>query len=77
MATDAIRSDQAKLAVIGMTDPEPHALSVGTFYGARVLSHDGQVSKPFIWLGQELESLLQICEFSRLAKGVIGYVAMH
>jgi len=47
MATDAIRSDQAKLAVIGMTDPEPHALSVGTFYGARVLSHDGQVSKPF------------------------------
>ena len=47
MAIDAIRSDQAKVAVIGMTDPEPHALSVGTFYGAKVLSHDGQVSKPF------------------------------
>jgi len=47
MAIDAIRSDQAKIAVIGMTDPEPHALSVGTFYGAKVLSHDGQVSKPF------------------------------
>jgi 3-oxoacyl-(acyl-carrier-protein) synthase len=29
-----------------MTDPEPHALSVGAFYGARVLSHDGEVSKP-------------------------------
>ncbi|MCP4901880.1 MAG: beta-ketoacyl synthase [bacterium] len=47
MGIDAIRSEQAKVAVIGMTDPEPHALSVGTFYGARVLSHDGQVSKPF------------------------------
>ena len=47
MAIDAIRSDQAKVAVIGMTDPEPHAMSVGTFFGARVLSHDGQVSKPF------------------------------
>ncbi len=47
MAIDAIRSDQAKVVVIGMTDPEPHALSVGTFYGAKVLSHDGQVSKPF------------------------------
>ncbi len=47
MAVDAIRSGQAKVAVIGMTDPEPHALSVGTFYGARVLSHDGKVSKPF------------------------------
>lgn len=46
MAIDAIRSDQAKVAVIGMTDPEPHALSVGAFYGARVLSHDGEVSKP-------------------------------
>ena len=47
MAIDAIQSGQAKIAVIGMTDPEPHALSVGAFYGARVLSHDGRVSKPF------------------------------
>ncbi len=47
MAIDAIRSEQAKIAVIGMTDPEPHALSVGAFFGARVLSHDGRVSKPF------------------------------
>ncbi len=46
MAIDAIRSDQAKVVVLGMTDPEPHALSVGAFYGARVLSHDGEVSKP-------------------------------
>jgi len=47
MAIDAIRSDQAKICVIGMTDPEPHALSVGAFFGAKVLSHDGRVSKPF------------------------------
>jgi 3-oxoacyl-(acyl-carrier-protein) synthase len=47
MAIDAIRSGQARVCVIGMTDPEPHELSVGAFFGARVLSHDGRVSKPF------------------------------
>jgi 3-oxoacyl-[acyl-carrier-protein] synthase II len=47
MAIDAINSGHAKVCVIGMTDPEPHALSVGAFFGARVLSHDGRVSKPF------------------------------
>jgi len=47
LAIDAIRSGQARVCVIGMTDPEPHALSVGAFFGARVLSHDGRVSKPF------------------------------
>jgi 3-oxoacyl-(acyl-carrier-protein) synthase len=30
-----------------MTDPEPHPLSVGAFFQARVVSQDGQVSKPF------------------------------
>jgi 3-oxoacyl-[acyl-carrier-protein] synthase II len=44
---NAIQLGQAKVTVIGTTDPEPHPLSVGTFFGARVLSHDGQVSKPF------------------------------
>jgi 3-oxoacyl-(acyl-carrier-protein) synthase len=47
LGLDAIRHDQARAVVIGATDPEPHPLSVGTFYGARVLSHDSQVSKPF------------------------------
>jgi 3-oxoacyl-(acyl-carrier-protein) synthase len=47
MAINAIQLGQAKAAVVGTTDPEPHPLSVGTFFGARVLSHDGQVSKPF------------------------------
>lgn len=47
MAVNAIRLGQAKAVVIGMTDPEPHPLSVGAFFGARVLSHDGRVSKPF------------------------------
>ncbi len=46
-AINAIELDQAAAAVIGASDPEPHPLSVGTFFGARVLSHDGQVSKPF------------------------------
>lgn len=47
LAMDAIRSGSAKAAVIGMTDPEPHPLSVGAFFQARVVSQDGQVSKPF------------------------------
>ena len=47
VAVNAIQLGQAKAAVIGTTDPGPHPLSVGTFFGARVLSHDGQVSKPF------------------------------
>ena len=50
MAVNAIRLGQAKAVVVGATDPEPHPLSVGTFYGARVLSHDGSVSKPFTGL---------------------------
>jgi len=44
---DAIRRGDAKAAVIGTTDPEPHPLTVGSFFQARVVSQDGQVSKPF------------------------------
>ena len=50
LAMNAIQLGQAKVAVIGNTDPEPHPLSVGAFFGARVLSHDAQVSKPFTGL---------------------------
>ncbi len=72
LAVNAIRLGQAKIAVIGATDPQPHPLSVGTFYGARVLSHDGVVSKPFtglrgthisggacIWIVGDAEYLMQ------------------
>ena len=44
---DAIRRGDARAAVIGTTDPEPHPLTVGSFFQARVVSQDGQVSKPF------------------------------
>ena len=47
LADNAIQLGQAKAVVVGMTDPEPHALTVGAFYRARVLSQDGRVSKPF------------------------------
>jgi 3-oxoacyl-[acyl-carrier-protein] synthase II len=47
MAVNAIESGSARAAVIGDTDPEPHPLTVGTFFSARVVSQDGQVSKPF------------------------------
>lgn len=50
MAETAIRTGQAKACVIGMSDPAPHALSVGAFYGARVVAHDGEPSKPFTGL---------------------------
>lgn len=46
LAMDAIRRDEADFAVVGSTEPAPHPISVGTFYNARVLSHDGEVSKP-------------------------------
>jgi 3-oxoacyl-(acyl-carrier-protein) synthase len=47
MAIDAIQSGEAKVAVVGNADPEPHPLTVGSFFSARVVSQDGQVSKPF------------------------------
>jgi 3-oxoacyl-(acyl-carrier-protein) synthase len=50
LGVDAIQLGQALAVVVGATDPEPHPLSVGAFYGARVLSHDARVSKPFTGL---------------------------
>ncbi|MEO1336556.1 MAG: beta-ketoacyl synthase N-terminal-like domain-containing protein, partial [Myxococcota bacterium] len=50
LAMNAIRSGEAKAVVIGASDPAPHALSVGAFYDAKVLAHDGQVSKPLTGL---------------------------
>ncbi|HXS17975.1 MAG TPA: beta-ketoacyl synthase N-terminal-like domain-containing protein, partial [Polyangiaceae bacterium] len=47
---DAIARGEAKLAVIGSVDPAPHPLTVGAFYSARVLSADGQSSKPLTGL---------------------------
>ena len=47
LADNAIQLGYAKAAVVGMTDPPPHPLSVAAFYSARVVSHDGAVSKPF------------------------------
>jgi 3-oxoacyl-[acyl-carrier-protein] synthase II len=46
LGIEAIRRGEAKLVVVGATDPAPNPLSVGAFYNARVLSHDGEVSKP-------------------------------
>lgn len=42
----AIQSGECDAAVIGATDPAPHPLTVGAFYSARVISADGEVSKP-------------------------------
>ncbi len=50
MAMDAIQLEKAKAVVVGMTDPEPHPLSVGAFYNARVLAADADVSKPLTGL---------------------------
>jgi 3-oxoacyl-[acyl-carrier-protein] synthase II len=46
LALDAIDRGEAKLVVLGSADPPPHPLTVGGFYNARVLSADGEVSKP-------------------------------
>lgn len=50
LAMNAIRLGEAKAVVIGATDPPPHPLSVGSFCAARVLSADGNVSKPLTGL---------------------------
>lgn len=50
LAIDAIRRGEAKAVVMGATDPPPLAMSVGGFYGARVIAADGQVSKPLTTL---------------------------
>jgi 3-oxoacyl-[acyl-carrier-protein] synthase II len=50
LGMNAIRSGEAKLVVIGATDPPPHPLSVGGFYNARVLAADRAFSKPLAQL---------------------------
>jgi 3-oxoacyl-(acyl-carrier-protein) synthase len=47
---DAIRRGEAKLAVVGATDPPPVPLTVGAFYAARVIAADAEVSKPLTQL---------------------------
>ncbi len=46
LAMNAIQAGEAKLVVVGATDPPPHALTVGSFFSGRVLSADGSVSVP-------------------------------
>jgi 3-oxoacyl-(acyl-carrier-protein) synthase len=46
LAMSAIKSGEAKAVVVGATDPPPHPLTVGSFYNARVLSADRNLSVP-------------------------------
>ncbi|HLK64953.1 MAG TPA: beta-ketoacyl synthase N-terminal-like domain-containing protein [Bryobacteraceae bacterium] len=46
LAMRAIACGDAKVVVVGATDPPPHPLTVGSFYSARVLSADRSVSVP-------------------------------
>ncbi len=46
LAMRAIQSGEAKVVVVGATDPPPHPLTVGSFYSARVISADRNVSIP-------------------------------
>ena len=46
LALDTFARGEAKFVVVGSADPPPHPMTVGAFYGARVLSADGQSSKP-------------------------------
>jgi 3-oxoacyl-(acyl-carrier-protein) synthase len=46
LAMRAIACGDARLVVVGATDPPPHPLTVGSFYSARVLSADRTVSVP-------------------------------
>jgi 3-oxoacyl-[acyl-carrier-protein] synthase II len=46
LAISAIHNGEARAVVIGATDPPPHPLTVGSFYNARVLSADRNLSAP-------------------------------
>jgi 3-oxoacyl-[acyl-carrier-protein] synthase II len=50
LAMHAIERGEAKVVVVGATDPPPHPLVVGSFYGARVLSASREVSNPLTQL---------------------------
>jgi 3-oxoacyl-(acyl-carrier-protein) synthase len=50
LAMKAIQSGEAKAVVVGATDPPPHPLTIGSFYSARVLSANRQVSHPLTHL---------------------------
>lgn len=50
LGMDAIREGRARAVVVGACDPAPHPLTVGGFFGARVLAADGAVSKPLTGL---------------------------
>jgi 3-oxoacyl-[acyl-carrier-protein] synthase II len=50
LAMQAIERGDAKVVVVGATDPPPHPLIVGSFYGARVLSASRRVSNPLTQL---------------------------
>lgn len=50
LAMSAIQCGDAKAVVVGATDPPPHPLLVGSFYSARVLSANGQLSVPLTGL---------------------------
>lgn len=46
LAMRAIQTGDAKIVIVGATDPPPHPLTVGSFYSGRVLSADRNVSVP-------------------------------
>jgi 3-oxoacyl-[acyl-carrier-protein] synthase II len=46
----AVETGDARLVVVGATDPPPHPLTVGSFYGARVLAANRKVSNPLTYL---------------------------
>ncbi len=50
LGMDAIYRGEAEAVVIGASDPPPHPMVVGAFNAARVLSNDGEVSKPLTGL---------------------------
>ncbi len=50
LGMDAITRGEAEAVVVGAADPPPHSMVVGAFNAARVLSNDGEVSKPLTGL---------------------------
>ncbi|MGA7613630.1 MAG: beta-ketoacyl synthase N-terminal-like domain-containing protein [Thermoanaerobaculia bacterium] len=50
LAINAIEVGDATAAVVGMTDPPPHGVTISAFYNANVLAADPNVSRPLTGL---------------------------
>lgn len=84
LARRAIVDGQARAVIVGAADPQPHPLSVGCFYAARVLAADRSPSLPLtdfrgthvaggacVWIVADRD-LMESCGYAPLGLEILG-----